>query len=560
MYGGLFADANLIITDAIHQTLPLWNNLQTQGVYVYADPKAIDTAAKSATVTVESEVQNETAAAQAVTLSMEVFDHDGNSVGQATAAPQTVAAGAKVVITAQKALTGVHFWAPNYPYLYTVRSTISVGGKAGDSTDIPFGIRKFSLSATNGFKINGHSTYLPGFAPRTVMDWAGSGIPQNWMTEYDYLLMKGMNHNFIRPMHVAPVRHMVDSADRLGIVMVVPAGDGEGCYDMTRWPQHLALMQAEVIYFRNNPSVAFYEACNSGLTEAQITGMVDIKNKWDSHGSRYMGDRGTDPQNEPSMEYQSPMDGSGQSPTMPLWSAEYSREESPRRAWDAYSPIWDPRAQKIVASGGYVKVVDPTRWGTTLETANGNGIAQYPLCDFRQNSMEDMSLCNVYKYWQGYSKSNFVEDVATRTSKGIQIGSAKIIFADSNTDGRLQLTEVARVGGVVDAVRIIKENYYVLKVASSLVPDIHIIGHWNYAAGTTKTVYVASNTESVTLAVYDANGSLIKDYGKGAVDMQMGAGNPNHYIFAFPNVAVPGGQDQGGGAQRQAPPSPTTST
>jgi beta-galactosidase len=538
-YGGLPADSNLIITDTLHQTLPLWNNLKTQGVYVYADPATVDTAAKSATVTVESEVQNESGGALDVTLSMEVFDRDAKSVATATAPPQQVASGAKVVIKVEKALTGVHFWAPNYPYLYTVRSTISVGGKTGDSTDIPFGIRKFSFNATNGFKINGHSTYLAGFAPRSIMDWAGTGIPQDWMNEYDYLLMKGMNHFFVRPMHVAPVPHMVTSADRLGIIMVAPAGNGEGCGDMTRWPQHLALMQAVVIYFRNNPSVAFYEGCNSGLTEVQVAGMVQIRKTWDPHGSRYMGDRGTDPQNEPSMEYQSPMDGTGQSPTMPLWSAEYARQESPRRIWDAYSPIWDPKTQAVIPGGGLIKVCD-VRWGTTLETANGGGIAEYPLCDFRLNSSEDLSLCFAYRYWDGYAKSNFVLDAASRTSKGIQIGSAKIIFNDSSTDGRLQLTEVARVGGSVDGVRIIKDNYYVLKVAASLTPDIHILGHWNYAAGTTKTVYVASNTESVTLGVYDANDALLKDYGKGAIDTRT---NPaNHYIFAFPNVQFQAGK------------------
>jgi beta-galactosidase len=350
-----------------------------------------------------------------------------------------------------------------------------------------------------------------------------------------------MNHNFIRPMHVSPVPHMVTSADRLGVVMVAPNANGEGCYDANRWPQHVALMQAVVIYFRNNPSVAFFEGCNSGLTDAQMTDIVNVRKTWDPHGSRYAGTRGTDPQNEPSMEYESPMDGTGQAPDRPLWSAEYARQEAPRRVWDKYSPVWDPNTKTIV-TGGLIKVCNHERWGTTLETTNGGGIAEYPLCDFRLNSLEDLSLCFAYRYWEGYAKSNFVLPVADRTSKGIQIGGAKIIYADSYTDGRLQLTEVARVGGVLDGVRIIKDPYYVLKVAASLVPDIHILGHWNYDAGTTKNVYVASNTEKVKLAVYDAGGTLIKDYGEGTIDTQMGANKANHYIFTFPNVQFQAGK------------------
>jgi beta-galactosidase len=533
-YGGLPADSNLFITDTIHQTLPLWNNLKTQGVYVYADPSTVDTLAKSATVTVESEVQNETNAALSVTLNVQMFDNNGQSVATwASAAPQSVAAGAKVVITAANPLTAVHFWAPNYPYLYTVRSTISVGGKNGDSVDIPFGIRKFSFNATNGFKINGHSTYLAGFAPRTIMDWAGAGIPQDWMNELDFVLMKGMNHLFLRPMHVAPVPHMVTSADRLGIVMVVPAGDGEYCADLTRWPQHVALMQAVTIYFRNDPSVAFYEGCNGMLTEPQMLDMVNVRKTWDAHGSRYAGARGTDPQLEPAMEYEAPMDNIATAADRPLWSAEYARQEAPRRVWDAYSPMWNPKTNTIVPSGGYTLI------------SNMGPIVSYPNCDFRLDSLEDLSLCFAWRYWEQYALSNFVLPVAQRTTQGIMVGGTKIIYNDSSTDGRLQNTEVARVGGVLDGVRIIKDPYYVLKVAASLTPDIHILGHWNYAAGTTKKVYVASNTQAVTLAVYDANDNLLKDYGMGAIDTQMGPNGPNkpnHYIFTFPNVQFQAGK------------------
>jgi beta-galactosidase len=340
-------------------------------------------------------------------------------------------------------------------------------------------------------------------------------------------------------MHVAPVPHMVTSADRLGVVMVVPAGDVEYCPDMTRWPQHLALMQAVTIYFRNNPSVAFYEGCNGFITEQQMSDMVTIRKTWDPHGSRYAGARGTDPQNEPSMEYEAPMDNPAQAADRPLWSAEYARQESPRRVWDAYSPIYNPKTNTIIPNGGYSAV------------ANTGPVVSYPNCDFRLNSLEDLSLCFAWRYWQQYALSNFVLPVAQRTTQGIMIGGAKIIYQDSSTDGRMQLTEVARVGGVIDGVRIIKDPYYVLKVAASPTPDIHILGHWNYAAGTTKTVYVASNTDAVTLAVYDANDNLLKDYGKGAIDTQMGTNSgpnaPNHYIYAFPNVQFQAGKIKAAG-------------
>jgi beta-galactosidase len=534
MYGGLYSDANLIVTDPIHQTLPLFLNLGTTGVYVY--PTNIDSLARTATITVESEVQNESAGSQMATLSVEIFDESGASVLKMSAMPQAVAAGMKSTLTVSAPMTGIHFWAPDYPYLYTARSSLTVGGNVLDVTDNPLGVRKVTFSATNGLKFNGHSTYLKGYAPREVMDWAVSGIPQDWMTEYDYLLIKQANGNFIRPMHIAPRKHMVESADRLGIVMVIPAGDGEGCYDAVRWPQHVALMKNVTIYFRNNPSALFYEGCNSPLTQQQMLDMKAVRDQWDPHGGRFAGARGTDQVATPAYEYGSPMDGTGHSTTIPLWAAEYSREEAPRRVWDKYTPVWDPHTMKFV-TGGYINIVSPFHVAASnppLLNMVGNGINQYPSMDFRQNSMEDHALANIFKYWAGYQLSSFILPAAQRTSSGIQAGGAKIFFADSDADGRMKDTEVARVSGVVDGVRLPKTSYYGMQVAASLVPAVQIFGHWNYPAGTTKTVYVAANTDTVTLATYDPSGTLIKNY-TGAIDTQ--PGSPNHYIWSFPGVA-----------------------
>jgi beta-galactosidase len=382
------------------------------------------------------------------------------------------------------------------------------------------------------------------------MDWSGPGIPQDWMTEFDYLLMKQANHFFIRPMHVAPRRHMVDSADRLGIIMVVPAGDGEGCTD-GGWAQHTAVMQNVIIYFRNNPSVTFYEGCNSPLSGGQLASMVAVRNQWDPHGGRFMGAR--DMNQSIPYEYLSPMDEVGQSTTRPVWSAEYSREEAPRRVWDKYTPAWDPHTMAY-RMGGYVNIASPyysmaPSCPGGIEMTSGNCICEYPLLDFRDNSMEDQALANLNDYWAGYSLSHFVLPAATATTKGIQIGSAKIFFADSDSDGRMHDTEVARVSGAVDGSRLPKDAFYGLKVAASLTPDISILGHWNYAAGTTKTIYVVASCGSggtppstVTLGTYQADGTtLIQSY-QGAIDTRPTQANygmavPNHYVWAFPSVA-----------------------
>jgi len=55
-----------------------------------------------------------------------------------------------------------------------------------------------------------------------------------------------------------------------------------------------------------------------------------------------------------------------------------------------------------------------------------------------------------------------------------------IYFSDSDADGRQDSSEVCRVSGKVDAVRLPKQIYYAHRVMQNEQPDLHILGHWNY--------------------------------------------------------------------------------
>jgi len=536
LYGGLTKDVVLHVMDRLHQTLPLYSNLGTGGVYAYATN--IDTLNRTATFTVESEVANEYGSEQTATFSVDLVDFTGKVVWTMAAPAQAIGAGQTVKLAVAGQLSGIHFWAPDYPYLYTVRSSIKTGSSLVDVTDTTFGVRKISFTAKNGLMVNGHPIYLKGFSPRTVMDWAVVGNPQNWMAEHDFLLMKKANANFVRPMHVAPRRNMVESANKLGIVLICPAGNGEGDDPDTaegnaRWQQRLGVMRDVTIYYRNDPSVFFHEASNSGITDQHMRDMVAVRDQWDPHGGRYAGTRSSDKTGIPSEEYGSSMDVSAQNATIPIYDAEYSREESPRRVWDTVTPVWDPHTGKYV-TGGYLAIASPYHVRETAANT-GNGIYAYPNCDFRQMSTETMALCNLYRYWNHYSNSAFVLDEASRLSKGVNVGASKIFFADSDSDGRMKDTEVSRVSGTVDGVRLPKESYYAMQVAQNEQPQVHIIGHWSYAAGTRKMVYVVGNTETVKLATYDPNGNLVKDCGQGVRDNQ--TPKVNQYVFRFDDVA-----------------------
>ena len=106
---------------------------------------------------------------------------------------------------------------------------------------------------------------------------------------------------------------------------------------------------------------------------------------------------------------------------------------------------------------------------------------------------------------------------------------ASIYWSDSDADGRQQSSEVLRVSGKVDGVRLPKEIFYASRVMQSTTPDLHLIGHWTYPANTKKTVYViASHCDSVELSVNGRSLGVNKT-------------PDNGYVYAFPDVAFASG-------------------
>jgi beta-galactosidase len=519
-YGGIVKNAFLHVTGKVYQTLPLYSNLKTAGTYVYA--KNVDIAGAAADLTVEAEVENESGSAQTVDLVVDVYDW-GGAVVLTKAAPATVsiASGEKKILAVTGHLTGAHFWSPDSPYRYRVVSALKISGKLVDSYEIPFGIRKVTFAASEGLKVNGRSIYLFGYAPRSTTEWATIGQAPNWLEEYDFVLMKEAHANFVRPMHTAPKKADVDAADRLGFFVTVPAGDSEQDPTGRMWDQRVELMRDVTIYYRNHPSVIFYEAGNGGVSPDHMIAMLGVRDQWDPNGNRFAGNRTPSPETRAVIEdparagtvYWASMDVPATSAKVPVWDAEYTRQECPRRAWDKYSPpsSW---------TGGQAA------WQGYKSIANGNAISEYPADGFLVNSSEDLARVNIKDLYNRWSK---------RTGKpDVMVGGAKIIFADSVSHGRLANVEVARVSGAVDAARLPKETYFALQAAENPDPQVHVLGHWTYPAGTVKTVYVISNCDQVELSTYDSSANLIKSYGKGT--------QANGFEFSFAGVAFQPGR------------------
>jgi beta-galactosidase len=523
-FGGINRHVWLHSMGPIYQTLPLYYGTETEGIYVHAGNFNI--AKKTADLTVESQVKNGSGDRATVGLSVVVVDQTGQPVARFSGDPVDMVKDEKTTIQATGSLANARWWSVADPHLYDVYTLLTVEGKVVDCERTVTGFRKTEFKGgvgTGGVHLNDQFVYLKGFAQRSSDEWAGLGQAYpDWMHDFTAQLIRECHGNYMRWMHVAPQRVDADAFARAGILQVCPAGDKERDATGRQWDQRVEVMRDTIIYYRNNPAILFWEAGNTVVTPEHMQQMVDLRKQWDPEGGRVMGTRG-DGNNAANSAISSVAEYFGvmigQAPQTdqltgakdifrgysaerrdraPLIETEDFRDEGARRYWDAYSPPY-------------------------------YGFKKGPNDTWEYNS-ESFALAGVARYWQYWE--NRISNTDPAHSKWA--GYASIYFSDSDADGRQDSSEVARVSGKVDAVRLPKEIYFAHRVIQSEQPDLHILGHWSYPPTqpggdkTAKTVYVISNAESVELSL---NGR------------SLGVSNKpdNGYVFAFPNVAfVPG--------------------
>jgi len=418
--------------------------------------------------------------------------------------------GEKNIFNASGKLANAHFWDVNDPYLYDVYSILTVDGKVVDVNKIHTGFRKAEFKGgvgKGGVWINDKFVYLKGYAQRTTNEWAGLGQAYpDWMHDYTAQQVRISNGNYIRWMHIAPQAADVRSCDRYGIIQVAPAGDKEKDVEGRQWEQRLEVMRNTLIYYRNSPSILCWEAGNNGISAQHMKEMLELKRRWDPNGMRAIGCRTlNDSAATPYAEYFGVMIAQDENKDnrkgykdlfraysderrdlAPVIEAEDFREEGARRFWDAYS----------APHFGFHKKPEDTH-------------------DFNS---ETFALAAIKRYYD-YS-SNIISNTDPAHSKFS--GYCSIIFTESNSHGRQYGSEVCRVSGKMDAVRIPKSIFFTHRVMQNEQPDIHIIGHWNYSDSITKNMYVVSNCEEVEFFV---NG---KSRGKAKPE--------NGFQFTFPNI------------------------
>src|SRR5699024_3322542 len=249
-YGGMNKNVYFHITDKLYQTLPLYSNLKTTGVYIYAND--YDIHKKTAIVHAESQVKNEDSNRLNVEYEVIISDINGKEIKSFNGGKTTLAPGETKTIKTHSKVKGLHFWSWGYGYLYNVKTILKVDGKVRDVIETKTGFRKTAFK--NGeIYLNDRVIQIHGYAQRTTNEWPalGSSVPA-WLSDYSNGLMVEGNANLVRWMHVTPWKQDVESCDRVGLIQAMPAGDSEGDVTGTRWEQRKSVMHDAIIYNRNN--------------------------------------------------------------------------------------------------------------------------------------------------------------------------------------------------------------------------------------------------------------------------------------------------------------------
>ena len=495
-YGGINKNVWLhVMQSDVYQTLPLYSNLKTTGVYVYATQH--DVKGHTAVINAESEVKNESDTPKNVSYIIKVNERGGKQIASFAGQTVTVEPGKTAVCRASQKVSGLNFWSWGYGYLYDVKTQLVVDGKCVDEVTTTTGFRKTEYKDGMVY-LNDRVLQLKGFAQRSTNEWPAVGISiPAWMSDYSNRLVLGCNGNLFRWMHVTPMKQDIESFDRLGLIQAMPAGDAEKDVDDRRWEQRTEVMRDAIIYNRNNPSILFYECGNNQISEEHMAEMKKIRDQYDPNGGRAIGSRNM--LDSKVAEYGGEMLYVNKSAGKPMWMMEYNRDEGIRRYWDQWSYPY------------HIEGEGPLYRGERAVAYNHN--------------QDGLAVENIIR-WNEYFLAR------PGTGKRVNSGGAKIIFSDSNTHARGEKNY--RTSGDVDAMRIAKDSWFVHQAIWDGWVDIekehtYIIGHWNYEDGdkdgkpVVKPVYVASTGDEVELLL---NG---KSLGKGV--------RSNTFLFTFNDVA-----------------------
>ena len=203
---GIYRHVWLVKTDPLH--------VAPGGTFVSADVRA-----GAATLTVQTQVENEGDAAPLTRIVSTVTDPSGKVVARAATQPARVAGWSGREFTQQIVVRAPALWSLEHPQLHRLTTVIEANGSEVDRLETPFGIRTVRFDADRGFFLNGERVELKGTCNHQDHAGVGSALPDR-LQYYRVERLKGMGCNAYRTSHNPPTGELLDACDRLGMLVL----------------------------------------------------------------------------------------------------------------------------------------------------------------------------------------------------------------------------------------------------------------------------------------------------------------------------------------------------
>ncbi|MEM9237901.1 MAG: glycoside hydrolase family 2 TIM barrel-domain containing protein, partial [Verrucomicrobiota bacterium] len=203
-WGGIIRDVTLVKS----------NEVRIAHQYLHADP---DLEKGHADLLVKVRVRNDSDRDRELNLSSTfgTSDEEVGSVGQTL----RVAANSETEVTMKSRLEAkdVKLWHFDHPHLYVIETELREGDEVLHVNGDRFGIRKVEITP-DGMVFNGEPVRLSGYNRVSDHRYWGSSEPQE-LIDRDVHLMKDANANFMRIMHGAQNKRLLERCDEEGILI-----------------------------------------------------------------------------------------------------------------------------------------------------------------------------------------------------------------------------------------------------------------------------------------------------------------------------------------------------
>ena len=210
-YGGLYRGVDVIVTRPLHIEIM---DYASPGVFI----SQRSVSAEQADIDIKSTVVNDGDSEQSATVHFKLVDAEGEIVVEKSL-PVTVAARGSVAVEGSMSLKNPHLWqGMEDPYLYQLHVRVERAGVLSDALQQSVGLRRFTVSATEGAFLNGKSARLRGVSRHQDREGKGWAVSRKDHRE-DFELIAEMGTNAVRLAHYQHDEYVYQLADEMGFMV-----------------------------------------------------------------------------------------------------------------------------------------------------------------------------------------------------------------------------------------------------------------------------------------------------------------------------------------------------